>query len=134
MRYLTIQEVVATHFLTMKRFEDELQAGLKFPERLEEAVYRPKAEAFGQEVHPILLRKAAALTQSLIQAHPFHNGNKRTALASLVVFLRLNNYILTMTNRDAEDLMVAVATDDRYKGTEGVILLAQEIEKWTDHR
>jgi death-on-curing protein len=127
--YLTLEEVVATHYLTMKRFNDEAQAGIKFPDRLEAAVYRPMAESFGHEVHPTLWRKAAALTQSLIQDHPFHNGNKRTALAALGAFLRLNDYILALTNRDAEELMVAVAVDERYKGENGLTLLAEEIKK-----
>ncbi|MFC4075468.1 type II toxin-antitoxin system death-on-curing family toxin [Salinithrix halophila] len=127
--YLTLEEVVATHYLTMKRFNDEAEAGIKFPDRLEAVVYRPMAESFGHEVHPTLWRKAAAMTQSLVQDHPFHNGNKRTALAALGTFLRLNGYILGLTNRDAEELMVAVAADKRYKGEDGLTLLAQELEK-----
>ncbi|SDC04531.1 death on curing protein [Melghirimyces thermohalophilus] len=134
MVFLTLEEIVATHFLTMQRFDDESEAGIQFPDRLEAIVHRPMAESFGYEVHPTLWRKAAALTQSLVQDHPFHNGNKRTALAALGTFLRLNGYLLTLTNRDAEELMVAIATDDRYKGDNGLTLLSQEIEQVTIDR
>ncbi|WP_170319448.1 type II toxin-antitoxin system death-on-curing family toxin [Polyangium spumosum] len=36
-------------------------------------------------------RKPRALFHSLVKNHPFHNGNKRTALVALIVFLAKND-------------------------------------------
>ncbi|WP_373285982.1 type II toxin-antitoxin system death-on-curing family toxin [Marinithermofilum abyssi] len=65
----------------------------------------------------------------MVQDHPFHNGNKRTALSVLSTFLRMNGYILTLTNEQAEELMVAVADDKRYRGEDGLDLLAVQIRE-----
>jgi len=43
---------------------------------------------------------AAALVHSLVQNHPFHNGNKRTALVALLAFLDKND-LLVMCDEDA---------------------------------
>lgn len=42
---------------------------------------------------------AAALLHSLVHNHPFHNGNKRTALVSMLVFLDRNNLLLTCSEQ-----------------------------------
>jgi hypothetical protein len=43
---------------------------------------------------------AAALLHSLIHNHPFHNGNKRTALVAMLVFLDKNNWSLRVESDD----------------------------------
>lgn len=58
---------------------------------IDSACQRPRASAFGEEAYPTLLRKAAALLQSLTSNHPLIDGNKRTAWLSAVVFLRMNH-------------------------------------------
>lgn len=40
------------------------------------------------------IAEAAALLESLIQSHPFLDGNKRTAIAAADVHLRLNGFEL----------------------------------------
>ncbi len=61
---------------------------------LHSATERPKATFGGNDLYPTIFEKAAALIHSLIQNHPFNDGNKRTALISMVRFLRLNGYVL----------------------------------------
>lgn len=46
---------------------------------------------------------------SLIGNHPFLDGNKRTALAAVVVFYRLNGWVLEMEQGDAVDLALDIA-------------------------
>jgi death-on-curing protein len=64
---------------------------------LESAVNRPFQSAFGEDAYPNTLEKAAALFQSLIANHPFANGNKRTAVLALQVFLVANSYAPAFT-------------------------------------
>ncbi|HLR70763.1 MAG TPA: Fic family protein [Pseudogracilibacillus sp.] len=45
---------------------------------------------FGSNVYPSIHEKAAALFESIAMNHAFHNANKRTDLASLIVFFKIN--------------------------------------------
>ena len=63
---------------------------------IESAVNRPMQSAFGMEIHPTILDKAAALFHSLITNHPFTNGNKRTAVVTIDLYLLANDYCLVL--------------------------------------
>lgn len=52
---------------------------------------------------------AAAYLFHICKAHPFLDGNKRTALASAEVFVLLNDRRLTATDEQLEELTRAVA-------------------------
>ena len=54
---------------------------------LESALHRPQTGYYDSLIH-----EAAALLESLVQNHPFIDGNKRTAFAVFDVFLRINGY------------------------------------------
>ncbi|MCB0029766.1 MAG: Fic family protein [Anaerolineales bacterium] len=41
----------------------------------------------GEDLYPTLVDKAAALGHSMIQYHPFVDGNKRTGHAAMELFL-----------------------------------------------
>lgn len=55
------------------------------------AVQRPQITTLGREAYPGFADKAAAFIFALLQAHPFHGGNRRVALASLLAFCELND-------------------------------------------
>lgn len=79
---------------------------------LESAAARPSASAFGEEAYPRLHDKAAALLHSVARNHALVDGNKRLALASLIAVLGLNGERLTLSNDEAHDLIVDVASGD----------------------
>lgn len=108
---------------------DTDQAGVKFPDRLAFAVERPKQIIFGEEIYLTLAQKAGALTQSLIQTHPFHNGNKRTALLCLSTFLRMNGYRLTLEEGKAVELMVEFTVSELFKGDNGAKEIGEIIQE-----
>jgi death-on-curing protein len=54
---------------------------------LESALHRPQTGYYDTIIH-----EAAALLESLVQNHPFVDGNKRVAFAVVDVFLRINGY------------------------------------------
>jgi death-on-curing protein len=58
--------------------------------RLESALARPEAQAFGEQLYPTLAEKAGVLTQGITVAHAFSDGNKRAALGALLGFLDEN--------------------------------------------
>jgi death-on-curing protein len=77
---------------------------------LESALARPRASAFGEDAYPDLFAKAAALLHSLARNHALVDGNKRLALAATIAFLGINGHRLTLSNDEAYDLVIAVAT------------------------
>ncbi len=62
---------------------------------LSSAVRRPSISLFGQTPFPTVLDKGAALLHSLAYHHLFMDGNKRTAVRAVTVFLELNGYAVT---------------------------------------
>jgi len=57
-----------------------------------------------------LEEKAAALLHSLARNHGLVDGNKRLALAAMIAFYGVNGRRLTLTNDEAYDLVIAVAS------------------------
>ncbi|AUJ23822.1 type II toxin-antitoxin system death-on-curing family toxin [Virgibacillus dokdonensis] len=107
--YLTVKEVTIIHFLIMRKYGDGEQAGIKEQGYLESAVYRPQQTLFKEDAYPTLFEKAAAFFESLARNHTFFNGNKRTAFASLDVFLKKNHKKIISDTNENEVLTVLVA-------------------------
>jgi death on curing protein len=76
---------------------------------LDSACHRPQASLLGQDAYPTLTEKAAALMHSLAGNHALIDGNKRLALLATAVFLRINGYVLDLTDGEAFDLTMSVA-------------------------
>ncbi len=64
--------------------------GIKSEESLRSAIARPFMSVGGKDAYQGVFLKAAALFHSIINNHSFHNGNKRTALLTTIVFLSDN--------------------------------------------
>ena len=71
---------------------------------IESAVNRPLQSAFGRSIHRTVVEKAAALFHSLITNHPFENGNKRTAVIAVDLFLIANSYYLYLGQEEMYQL------------------------------
>lgn len=110
MTFLTIEDIVKMNVLQIKTFSADEPIGLKDLNALDMAVNQVNASAFGEEVYPSIYEKAAILMIQLIKKHPFHNANKRTALMSALVFLRINGYSFVLPQQDEVDLVVYIAT------------------------
>ena len=77
---------------------------------LESALARPRATAFGEDAYTGVMDKAAALLHSLARNHGLVDGNKRLALSGTIAFLGVNGVRLTLTNDEAYDLIVEIAS------------------------
>ncbi len=96
--------------------------GLRDQGLLESAIAAPQATMFGQSVYADVVEVGAAYLFYLCQNHPFLDGNKRTALATCLVFLKENDVLkVTKLDRDAWlalTLDVAASRLDRDQTTE----------------
>jgi death-on-curing protein len=97
---------------------------------LEAAAARPQASAFGEDAYVSVLEKAAALIHSIARNHALVDGNKRLALAGGIAFLGVNGLRLTMSNDEAYDLIIEVATGD----LDGVRGIAEVLARHTEAR
>jgi len=75
---------------------------------LESAVNKPHTHLFGVERYKNPFTKAAALLEAIALYHPFNDGNKRTAMAAAVLFLRFHDINIDFTNQEYETFMVRV--------------------------
>ena len=83
--------------------------GVKSPELVSSAVFRPQT-ALGYELkYPTVEMAAAALLHSVVQNHAFHNGNKRTGLVCMLAFLDRNNVIATCDQNELFRFTLRVA-------------------------
>lgn len=73
------------------------------PGSLESAVSRPMQSVFGNDAYPTAYTKAAALTESLISNHCFHDGNKRIGISAGIIFMMNNGFVLDATDDDVCD-------------------------------
>jgi len=72
---------------------------------------------FGVGHYPSLVEKATKLAWTIIGGHVFWDGNKRTGMSVLYIFLRLNGYQLDTTNDEIVEIALRVAkarTEESY--------------------
>ena len=88
--------------------------GVKSNDMLESACMRPNTSLGGEEKYPNILHKLAALFYSLVMNHPFHDGNKRTALASLISGMSLNKRYFKADTTDERifRMVISLAKND----------------------
>ena len=96
-------------------------AGLRDEALLESAVAAPQATMMGEPMFAEPVEIAAAYLFYLCRNHPFVDGNKRTALATCLVFLSENELLpeeeLDVEPWDALTLDVAASRLDREQTT-----------------
>ncbi|MEA4924198.1 MAG: type II toxin-antitoxin system death-on-curing family toxin [Syntrophomonadaceae bacterium] len=87
--FLTLAEVVEVHKDQIDRYGGH--PGIRDYDLLSSAVAAPKATWNGEYLNNDIFEMAAAYIFYICQDHPFVDGNKRTALASGLVFLEIND-------------------------------------------
>lgn len=97
--YLTVPDVLEIHAQVMESM-NSYAAPLRSMDLLESAVMRPQAVAHYGGAD--LAEQAATLAVGISQNQPFLDGNKRTAFASMTIFLEINGAAI-----DADDLEIA---------------------------
>ncbi len=111
-KHLSTEAVLAIHEQVLSAHGGG--AGLRDRALLESAVAAPKATFGGEAIISDVVELAAAYLFYLCKNHPFVDGNKRTALASCLVFLS-ENAGLANTHLDVdawEKFVLDVASSD----------------------
>ncbi|HEV7797499.1 MAG TPA: type II toxin-antitoxin system death-on-curing family toxin [Pyrinomonadaceae bacterium] len=104
-QYISYGDAVYTH-LELMRLIGEERCGVFDRSLVKSALARPQQAAAYEDAD--LIRQAATLCFGLIRNHPWIGGNKRTATALLVMFLRLNGVKLAASTKEIVDMVIAV--------------------------
>ena len=120
--YIEYVEAVALHFEIMFNF-GETRIGIAEPNLIGSALARPKHAAVYEDAD--IIRQAATLLLGLIKNHPWHGGNKRTAMALTDSFLYRNGYDLQTTLSEIIELSLNIKAD---------VWKVDEIENWLRER
>jgi len=85
---------------TMSWLEPIPDFSTRYTHALERCVGQPFQSFGGRQLYPGLVKKAAVLFYLMIKNHPFQNGNKRIAMATLFYFLHKNKKWIKVDSRE----------------------------------
>lgn len=112
--FLDSDEVVAIHEELVRdaRLSDDPidPSGVRSRGLLDSSLSRPNTSIGHSLKYPTVEMAASALLHSLVHNHPFHNGNKRTALVSMLVFLDTNGLMLVCDDSEVFRLLLRLAS------------------------
>ena len=108
MRYLTLAEIIELHHHLIQQAGGS--PGIRDVGGLESAIAQPRMIFNGEELYLTIIEKAVALGFSLIQNHPFVDGNKRVGHAAMEIFLILNGTGIEATIDEQEEVILKVAS------------------------
>jgi death on curing protein len=97
--YLTLAETIEIHRQLIEEFGGS--PGLRNQAGLEAAIFRPQVGYYSD-----LVAEAAALMESLVNNHPFVDGNKRVGFAATDTFLRLNGFYLEVKPGETRNFII----------------------------
>lgn len=123
LKYLSEAEVIAINEEMVAKFGG--LHGVRDLNILSSAVGRPQMSVAFQDAYRTIFDKAAALLHSIINNHPFLDGNKRTSFFSAILFLEYNGWTVGFKRKEAVKFVRKVHDDD---------YTVEQISKWLkDH-
>lgn len=103
--WLTVEQILVFHHRLIE--EHGGLHGVRDAGLLDGAVNRPRQlHAYGE---PTIFALAGAYAFGIARFHPFNDGNKRTAFASMATFLRIHGYDLVSPPDDATPMFERLA-------------------------
>ena len=108
MKHLSKQQIMHLHSLAIKKTGG--LDGIRDEGLLDSALNSPFQSFAGEELYPSIQSKAARLGFSIINNHPFLDGNKRIGILVMMVFLDVNGIELLCSDEDVIDLGLGVAS------------------------
>lgn len=121
-RFLGLDQVLALHSDQIARYGGS--DGVRDLGLLESAVAVAEASFGSDYLHTTLPEMAAAYLFHLAQNHPFVDGNKQAAAASMFMFLYLNGLVLGCSEDELVRLTLGVASGKTTKAEVAVFVAA----------
>jgi len=119
-KFLALEEALAIHEDRIRKYGGS--SGVRDLGLLESAMGSAAATFGGEFLHASIFEMAAAYLYGICRNHPFLDGNKRTALACALAFLRLNGISFRFGADELYDLVIGVAEGHVSKAEVAVFL------------
>jgi len=103
---ILFEEVIAIHNKAIERFGGKIN--IRDIPLLESALNRPYQTFDSIDLYPTNIEKAA-VAESIIKNHPFHDGNKRIGFLILIAILNKNNIDFVADENSIYDFIIAIA-------------------------
>ena len=87
-----------------------MESGIHDMNMLLSAINTPFQSFAGQDLYPTVFDKASRLCFGLAKNHPFNDGNKRTAVHTMLVYLYINDIFLDYEQIELETVIIDVAS------------------------
>jgi death-on-curing family protein len=101
----------------------------RYTNALERCLEAPFQSFGGRQLYPGLIKKSAILFYLMIKNHPFQNGNKRIAMATLFYYLFRNKKWLKVDNQELYNFARWIAESNPKLKTDTV----RAIETFLEH-
>ena len=111
MKILTKDQIILLHAQLIK--ETGGMEGIRDEGLLDSAILNPFQSFDGKELYPTVLEKGASLGFGLIQNHAFIDGNKRVGSHAMLVFLALNGFYFSYTQKELTEIILSVAAGEK---------------------
>lgn len=111
MNHLSIEQVLYIHDVLIE--ETGGRHGLRDLDLLASVVGRLQSGTRDVEIYPTLFARTAALMSSIVQNHPFIDGNKRTGISVAGILMVLNGWELAATDDGLYAFTLRVANGHR---------------------
>ena len=107
MKRLTKTQILKMHSLLIQKTGGS--DGVRDEGLLDSALNLPFQSFDGEDIYKTIQAKAARLGFSLINNHPFADGNKRIGILAMLVFLEINGIEIICTDEELIELGLGVA-------------------------
>ena len=105
---ITAKEAVLIHKILIEKFGGS--SGIRDEEALESALTRPFQTFEKKHLYENVIRKAAALIESLLMNHPFIDGNKRTGYVLMRIYLINNGKDIEASQEEKFEFVMNIAS------------------------
>lgn len=109
--HLLLQDILNFHSDLERQFV--LLPGIRNIGLLESAISTAFQSFGGYNLYPTVHEKAAQLCRGIAKNHPFIDGNKRTALHCMFIYLKANGYIINTTLEEKKSLIIDIASGEK---------------------
>lgn len=107
MKKLTSTQIIKLHSLLIQKTGGS--GGIRDEGLLDSALNSPFQSFDGEDIYKAIQVKAARLVFSIINNHPFVDGNKRIGILAMIVFLEINGVEILCTDGELIKLGINLA-------------------------
>lgn len=105
---ISLETVIQIHVILLEKYGGS--TGIRDKELLESAINRPFQSFDNKDLYPNSIDKSAAILESIVNNHPFIDGNKRVGYTLMRLMLLEAGFDIIASQDEKYDLVISVAS------------------------